>query len=225
MGILDYLQRLVGIPENMSGDPAAQQFTGVPRPQRNPRGLLDASSQGVPRPARNIVMDYFNTYVGPEELSARDRSRYYDSRRDAYKVYKLKGESRPTVGMGVFLNNDALKTLGLKKVPKVGEYLPARDVDSISQSRWVDAYQRATKELAGTKGESSIGPLAEMIFQMGAGVVNPKDKEKYFKNTLKLLKQGKVSQAQQEAKDSPGWYGKTTSRAKRVISRFGRGDL
>lgn len=47
MGILDYLQRIVGIPENMSGDPAAQQFTGVPRPQRNPRGLLDSD---IPRP-------------------------------------------------------------------------------------------------------------------------------------------------------------------------------
>ena len=47
VGLLDYVQRLIGIPENMSGDPAAQQFTGVPRPQRNPRGLLDLD---VPRP-------------------------------------------------------------------------------------------------------------------------------------------------------------------------------
>jgi spore germination cell wall hydrolase CwlJ-like protein len=47
MGILDYLQRLVGMPENMSGDPAAQQFTGVPRPQRNPRGLLDTDTPSV----------------------------------------------------------------------------------------------------------------------------------------------------------------------------------
>lgn len=198
---------------------------GEPMPV-NPAGLLGVSpAQAAPRPDRNKVMDYFNTYVGPEELSTKDRSKQYDSRRDAYRVYKLKGESRPTVGMGVFLDDNALKNLNLKKVPKVGEYIPARDVDSVSQSRWADAYQRATKELAGTKGESSIGPLAEMIFQMGAGVVNPKNKQKYFKETLRLLKEGKTSQAQREAKDSPGWYGKTTSRARRVINRFGRGDL
>ena len=64
-----------------------------------------------------------------------------------------------------------------------------------------------------------------MIFQMGAGVVNPKNKTKYFKNTLRLLKEGKVKEAQKEAKNSPGWYGKTTSRASGVINRFGRGHL
>lgn len=222
-GLLDqnYIQQEL-LPQLRQEIAARKGLLDVPYPKEKPPVPSD-----VPTPSKNIVMEYFNTYVGPEELSARDRSRYYDSRRDAYKVYKLKGESRPTVGMGVFLNNDALKTLGLKKVPKVGEYLPARDVDSISQSRWVDAYQRATKELAGTKGESSIGPLAEMIFQMGAGVVNPKDKETYFENTLKLLKQGKVREAQKEAKKSKGWYQVPAlkRRASGVISRFGRGQL
>jgi hypothetical protein len=201
------------------------------------RGLLDflgtspaqddpVAAQDAPKPARNIVMDYFNTYVGPEELGASDMKRLYDSKRDAYKVYHNKGEKRPTVGKGVFLDDDALKKLGLKKVPKVGEYLPAMDVDSVSQNRWVDAYQRATKKLAGTKGESSIGPLAEMIYQMGAGVVTPGHK-KHFPKTLKLLKQGKVQKAQEEAKISKGWYEvpNLKRRALGVINRFGRGDL
>ena len=65
------------------------------------RGLLDflgtspaqddpVAAQDAPKPARNIVMDYFNTYVGPEELGASDIKRLYDSKRDAYKVYQNK---------------------------------------------------------------------------------------------------------------------------------------
>ena len=43
VGLLDYVQRLIGIPENMSGDPAAQAVMGVPRPQTKPSGLLGVS--------------------------------------------------------------------------------------------------------------------------------------------------------------------------------------
>ena len=100
--------------------------------------------------------------------------------------------------------------------------LPASAVDAISLNRWGGALRRATRELSGTAGASSIHALAELIYQMGAGVVNPSNKQKYFRNTLKLLKEGKTEEAQEEAKDSD-WYRNTTSRAQRVISRFGKG--
>jgi hypothetical protein len=204
---MDEIRGLLGMPEDMSSDPAAQYTTDVPSPRRNP------------------VKDYFKNYVGHEELNDTDRSRTYDRNKNAFQVYQLKGEKRPTVGEGLFLDDAALKAIGLNKVPKVGTYIPAEKVNSLVSNRWANAYERASKELAGTKGESSIGPLAEMIFQMGAGVVNPKNKTKYFAKTLRLLKEGKVKEAQEEAKNSPGWYGKTTSRAERVISRFGKGEL
>ena len=47
VGLLDYVQRLIGIPENMSNDPAAQAVMGIPQPQRKPSGLL---GMGAPQP-------------------------------------------------------------------------------------------------------------------------------------------------------------------------------
>lgn len=188
-----------------------------------PTGLLTEQPIYVPYPKDNVVMDYFNTYVGPEELGKSDKAKYYDKERNMYKVYQVGKEERPTVGMGVYLDDKALRELGIKKIPTEGSYISADAVDNLTQRRWVEAYEQATKELAGTKGESSIGPLSEMIYQMGAGVITPGSK-KYFKNTLKFLKQGKVEEAQKLARKS-NWYRQTPDRAKRVINRFGGGDL
>lgn len=51
MGLLDYVQRLIGIPENMSNDPAARGVMGIPQPKRKPGGLLGVSEE----PPDNIV--------------------------------------------------------------------------------------------------------------------------------------------------------------------------
>lgn len=50
MGLLDYVQRLLGIPEDMSSDPAAQGVSGiVPVPKKKPSGLLGMSpAQAAP---------------------------------------------------------------------------------------------------------------------------------------------------------------------------------
>ena len=57
VGLLDYVQRLVGIPEDMSSDPAAQAVMGVPRPQTKPGGLLGVSSEQTssPDPLQSII--------------------------------------------------------------------------------------------------------------------------------------------------------------------------
>lgn len=51
MGLLDYVQRLIGIPEDMSSDPAARGVMGIPQPKRKPGGLLGVSEE----PPDNIV--------------------------------------------------------------------------------------------------------------------------------------------------------------------------
>ena len=51
VGLLDYVQRLIGIPEDMSSDPAARGVMGIPQPQRKPGGLLGMSEE----PTDNIV--------------------------------------------------------------------------------------------------------------------------------------------------------------------------
>ena len=189
-------------------------------PKQNP-GQYYAPSMGLEgaTPKPNPVREYFNKYVGPEELSRSDMKKYYNKDRDTYKVYQLKGEDRPTVGKGVYLDDQALKQLGLTQIPKKGQELPAQVVDALSYNRWGNALKKATEELGGTKGASATSALAEMIYQIGEGAVNPKSK-KYFKQTLSLLKQGKIKEAQEEAKDSE-WYRKTKNRATKVISRFG----
>ena len=50
MGLLDYVQRLIGIPEDMSSDPAARGVIGVPQPQRKPSGLLGMGNPPVRMP-------------------------------------------------------------------------------------------------------------------------------------------------------------------------------
>jgi spore germination cell wall hydrolase CwlJ-like protein len=51
MGLLDYVQRLLGIPEDMSSDPAAQGVSGiVPVPKKKPSGLLGMGSPPVRMP-------------------------------------------------------------------------------------------------------------------------------------------------------------------------------
>jgi len=63
VGLLDYVQRLIGIPEDMSSDPAAQAVMGVPRPQTKPGGLLGVS----PDPVAPNQNDYIVNYIAEEE--------------------------------------------------------------------------------------------------------------------------------------------------------------
>tara|TARA_E500000305_G_scaffold19372_1_gene14461 strand:- start:234 stop:905 length:672 start_codon:yes stop_codon:yes gene_type:complete len=182
----------------------------------------------APRPKEKPVptaFKYFDKNVAGEELGESDRGKYYDEETDSYRVYQLKGEDRPTVGKGVYLNDAALKRLNLSEVPSVGQLIPANVIDQLAQNRWMAAVKRASRELTGTKGEKSIGPLAEMIYQMGSQVVTPgKNNKKYFGETLKSLKLGNLEEAKKHAKNST-WYKQTTNRANRVIGRFGRSKL
>jgi len=191
-----------------------REMLGINQPQQ--RGGLLSAMAGMPKP--NPIKEYFDKYVGPEELGSSDMKKYYNKDRETYKVYQLPGESRPTVGKGVFLDDLALEQLGLAEIPKEGAEIPAKLVDNISYNRWGDAVRRATKELGGTKGSAATNALAEMIYQIGAGVVVP-GSEKHFEKTLRLLKEGKIKEAQKEAKDS-SWYRQTKNRANKVISRF-----
>ena len=186
---------------------------GIEQPQG--KGLLSAVA-AMPKPSP--VKEYFDKYVGPEELGSSDMKKYYNKDRGTYKVYQLAGEKRPTVGKGVFLDDPALEQLGLAEIPKEGVEIPAELVDNISYNRWGDALRRAKQELEGTKGSVAANALAEMIYQMGSGVVVP-GSEKHFPETLRLLKEGKIKEAQEEAKDSK-WYRQTKNRAGEVISRF-----
>ena len=193
----------------------------APRPKEKPVQL-------APRPKEKPVptaFKYFDKNVAGEELGESDRGKHYDEETDSYRVYQLKGEDRPTVGKGVYLNDAALKRLNLSEVPSVGQLIPANVIDQLAQNRWMAAVKRASRELTGTKGEKSIGPLAEMIYQMGSQVVTPgKNNKKYFGETLKSLKLGNLEEAKKHAKNST-WYKQTTNRANRVIGRFGRSKL
>tara|TARA_R110000764_G_scaffold233089_1_gene325802 strand:- start:45 stop:674 length:630 start_codon:yes stop_codon:yes gene_type:complete len=188
---------------------------GGSQPQQG-GGVLSAVA-GMPKPSP--VKGYFDKYVGPEELGSSDMKKYYNKDRGTYKVYQLEGEPRPTVGKGVFLNDPTLKQLGLTEIPKEGVEISAEIVDNISYNRWGDALKRATKELEGTKGSVATNALAEMIYQMGAGVVLPNSKV-HFPETLRLLKEGKIKEAQEEAKNSIWYKEQTKNRANKVISRF-----
>ena len=172
-----------------------------------------------------MSIKYFDKNVAGDELGESDRKKYYDEKTNPYEVYQLPNEERPTIGKGVYLNDPALKRLNLSEVPSVGQRIPADIVDQLSEDRWMAAVRRASKELTGTKGEKSIGPLAEMIYQMGSQVVIPgKNNSKYFGKTLKSLKAGNLEEAKKHAKDS-SWYEQTTNRATGVIGRFGRSKL
>jgi hypothetical protein len=66
VGLLDYVQRLIGIPENMSGDPAAQAVMGVPRPQTKPGGILGMDAPQAPSKTefvRNILSSRYSPQV------------------------------------------------------------------------------------------------------------------------------------------------------------------
>jgi hypothetical protein len=77
----------------------ALEMLGLGQPQQG-GGVLSAVA-GMPKPSP--VKDYFDKYVGPEELGSSDMKKYYNKDRGTYKVYQLAGEKRPTVGKGVFL--------------------------------------------------------------------------------------------------------------------------
>lgn len=192
----------------------ALEMLGLGQPQQG-NGVLSAVA-AMPKPSP--VKEYFDKHVGPEELGSSDMEKYYNKDRGTYIVYQLAGEERPTVGKGVLLDDPALEQLGLAEIPKEGVEIPAELVDTVGYNRWGDALRRAKQELEGTKGSVATNALAEMIYQMGAGVVVPSSK-KYFKETLRLLKEGKIKEAQEEAKDSD-WYEQTKNRAGKVISRF-----
>jgi hypothetical protein len=224
-GILKALEMLgLGQPQQEGGVLSA--VAGMPRPEGKPpiptSNAMPKTKPPVPTnndmPKPSPVKDYFDKYVGPEELGSSDMKKYYNKDRGTYKVYQLEGEKRPTVGKGVYLDDQALEQLSLTEIPKEGVEIEAELVDTISYNRWRDALKRATKELEGTKGSVAANALAEMIYQMGSGVVVP-GSEKHFPETLRLLKEGKIKEAQEEAKDS-NWYGQTKNRAGKVISRF-----
>jgi hypothetical protein len=94
MGLLDYVQRLVGIPEDMSNDPAARGVMGIPQPQRKPGGLIskfpaqaapisiiedmssDPAAQAVPRPKdfyEDVIYPILKVAEGGYKKDSKDR--------------------------------------------------------------------------------------------------------------------------------------------------------
>ena len=65
----DEIRSLLGMPEDMSSDPAAQYTTGVPQPQRKPVGLLVADA---PQPTSKIdfVKNILSNRYSPQAVAA-----------------------------------------------------------------------------------------------------------------------------------------------------------
>ena len=68
-GLLDYMQRPIGMPENMSSDPADQAVMSIPQPQRKPGGLLGVDA---PQPTSKIdfVKNILSNRYSPQVAAA-----------------------------------------------------------------------------------------------------------------------------------------------------------
>jgi len=190
-----------------------------------PTGILSAL-QGMDIPEVKMS-NYFTNNVKQEELGESDRQRLYVPETDKYKAYQVGKEERLTVGEGVYLDDNALKYLGLKRKDVVeGTEIDADLVNKLGSKRWNQAVKNS-KKILGDKN-SSVGAFAEMIYQMGL------PSAKGFDKTIKLLKKDTVEsieEAKREAKRGTEegtlskWYRETKDRADRVIERMGQSKL
>ena len=141
----------------------------------------------------NPKESYYDKHVMPDEFDKYNSPKHFNKKTNSYKVYQLKGEARPTIGPGVYLDDNALKLLGLNNIPKEGLEINKNKVDLIGRERFNNAVNSATKLLKGTKGEDAINLLAERIYQMGLPEIST------WTNTLRLLREGKFKEAANES--------------------------
>ena len=141
----------------------------------------------------NPEESYYDKHVMPDEFDKYNSPKHFNKKTNSYKVYQLKGEARPTIGPGVYLDDNALKLLGLNNIPKEGLEINKNKVDLIGRERFNNAVNSATKLLKGTKGEAAINLLAERIYQMGLPEIST------WTNTLRLLREGKFKEAANES--------------------------
>ena len=189
-----------------------------------PTGILSAL-QGVTLTPEMKNLNYYNTNVADEELGEFDRKRLYVPETNKYKAYQVGKEERLTVGEGVYLDDNALKYLGLKRKDVVeGTEIDADLVNKLGSKRWNQAVKNSKEILGDTN--SSVGAFAEMIYQMGL------PSAKGFEDTIKLFKKmgenptrEQIEEARKEALDSDWYREDSPERAKRVVSRIGQSKL
>jgi hypothetical protein len=167
----------------------------------------------LPKVKPNYSKIYYSNEVVPEEFGEynfNDPTKY-NKNSDSYVVY-LDTKNKPTLGAGILVDKNFLKTIGKKKL-KVGDTVPKDIVESVGLTRWKNSIKES-KELLPNLSEDQVLPLAEMIYQMGKPSVSK------FKNTLKLYRKGKFKEAADEALNS-NWAKKDTpDRAKRVAEKI-----
>jgi len=161
---------------------------------------------------------YFNVF--PEELDTEklDSSKYQDG--ENYLAYRVRVNGKPeknlTIGPGVKIDSEALKSFGIKNI-KEGEPVPISVVNRIAEQRWHKAIADS-KNFIGSDNPAVL-PFAEMIYQMGKTGVSG------FTKTIDLLKNRKFAEAADEAlKGKKGgksaWAIQTPNRAASVTSRI-----
>ena len=177
--------------------------------------VISGVSSEVPFPKEkpDYSKIYYSNEVVPEEFGEynfNDPTKY-NKDSDSYVVYPdTKG--KPTLGAGILVDKNFLKTIGKKKL-KIGDTVPKDIVESVGLTRWKNSIKEA-KELLPNLSEDQVLPLAEMVYQMGKPSVSK------FSETLKLYRAGKFKEAANEALDSD-WAKKDTSeRAKRVAEKI-----
>lgn len=164
--------------------------------------------------------NYFTANVRPEELSASAEKKYSTKDGKNYISYYVERaddtvETTPTIGPGLLLTKERMKELGMKKA---SDPVPKEKVDAMVVREWKKAIKDAETLLG--KKSAAIGPLSEMIYQMGL------EKVKKFTETLKLLKDGNWEEAANEALRAQGgadlskWAKQTPHRAIRVSDRI-----
>jgi|DEB0MinimDraft_10_1074344.scaffolds.fasta_scaffold27126_2 hypothetical protein len=176
---------------------------------------VSSVSEEVPTP--KVKPDYSEIYysneVVPEEFGEynfNDPTKY-NKDSDSYVVYP-DTKSKPTLGAGILVDKNFLKTIGKKKL-KIGDTVPKDIVESVGLTRWKNSIKEA-RELLPNLSEDQILPLAEMVYQMGKPSVSK------FEETLKLYRAGKFKEAANEALDSDWAKKDTPERAKRVAEKI-----
>jgi len=162
--------------------------------------------------------NYFYSNVFPSELDSNNLAKYSDG--ENYLAYRVRVNKKPekhlTIGPGVKIDSEALKSFGIKNI-KEGEPVPISVVNRIAEQRWHKSIADS-KNFIGSDNPAVL-PFAEMIYQMGKTGVSG------FTKTIDLLKNRKFAEAADEAlKGKKGgksaWAIQTPNRAASVTSRI-----
>ena len=211
-GGIDFLAELMGLAGGALGTVAGPADTVEERAMNE---AISGTSSEVPLPKEKPDYSeiYYSNEVVPEEFGEynfNDPTKY-NKDSDSYVVYSdTKG--KPTLGAGILVDKNFLKTIGKKKL-KIGDTVPKDIVESVGLTRWKNSIKEA-RELLPNLSEDQILPLAEMVYQMGKPSVSK------FSKTLKLYGTGEFKKAAKEALNSDWAIKDTPERAKRVAEKI-----